>query len=92
MHKADISIWQHEHNFCGDTSSAEKRTRRVVALTGGMMLVEIVAGHGFLQIGLNASLHRHALGQVAWFIHVAPAGNGNVVGQQLQRNHRQQRR
>ncbi|HEV2248567.1 MAG TPA: CDF family Co(II)/Ni(II) efflux transporter DmeF [Terriglobia bacterium] len=54
MHKTDISIWQHEHNFCGDTSSAEKRTRRVVALTGGMMLVEIVAGHFFHSMALVA--------------------------------------
>ncbi len=54
MHTTDISIWQHEHNFSGDTSSAEKRTRRVVALTAGMMLVEIVAGYFFRSMALVA--------------------------------------
>ena len=54
MHINDISIWQHEHNFFGDTSSAEKRTRRVVVLTGGMMLVEIVAGYFFHSMALVA--------------------------------------
>lgn len=54
MHTTDISIWQHEHNFSGDTSSAEKRTRRVVVLTGGMMLVEIVAGYFFHSMALVA--------------------------------------
>jgi cation diffusion facilitator family transporter len=54
MHTTDLSIWQHEHNFCGDTSSAEKRTRRVVVLTGGMMLVEIVAGYFLHSMALVA--------------------------------------
>lgn len=54
MHTTDISIWQHEHNFSGDTSSAEKRTRRVVVLTAGMMLVEIVAGYFFHSMALVA--------------------------------------
>ena len=54
MHTTDISTWQHEHNFSGDTSSAEKRTRRVVVLTAGMMLVEIVAGYFFHSMALVA--------------------------------------
>jgi len=54
MHTTDISIWQHEHNFSGDTSSAEKRTRRVVVLTAGMMLIEIVAGYFFHSMALVA--------------------------------------
>ena len=54
VHTTDISIWQHEHNFSGDTSSAEKRTRRVVALTGAMMLVEVVAGYFFHSMALVA--------------------------------------
>ena len=54
MHTTDISIWKHEHNFSGDTSSAEKRTRRVLVLTGGMMLVEIVAGYFFHSMALLA--------------------------------------
>src|ERR1051325_10354904 len=36
-------------------------------------------------------LHRDAFGQVARFVDVAAAGDGDVVGQQLQRQHRQQR-
>ncbi|HTI97512.1 MAG TPA: CDF family Co(II)/Ni(II) efflux transporter DmeF [Dongiaceae bacterium] len=54
MHTTDISIWQHEHKFSGDTASAEKRTRRVVVLTAGMMLVEIVAGYFFHSMALVA--------------------------------------
>jgi cation diffusion facilitator family transporter len=54
MHLTDISPLQHEHNFCGDTSSAEKRTRRVVMLTGTMMVVEIVAGYFFHSMALVA--------------------------------------
>jgi len=54
MHTTDISVWQHDHNFSGDMASAEKRTRRVVALTAGMMLVEIVAGFFFHSMALVA--------------------------------------
>jgi cation diffusion facilitator family transporter len=54
MHTTDLSTWQHEHNFSGDTSSAEKRTLRVVVLTGAMMLVEIVAGYFFHSMALVA--------------------------------------
>lgn len=54
MHTTDISIWQHDHNFSGDTSSAEKRTRRVVVLTAAMMLIEIVAGYFFHSMALVA--------------------------------------
>jgi cation diffusion facilitator family transporter len=53
MHN-DIAAWKHEHNFSGDTSSAEKRTRRVVVLTGAMMVVEIVAGYFFHSMALVA--------------------------------------
>lgn len=44
MHTTDISAWKHEHDFSADTSSAEKRTHKVIALTAIMMVVEIVAG------------------------------------------------
>jgi cation diffusion facilitator family transporter len=54
MHTADISAWKHEHNFSGDTSSAEKRTRIVVALTATMMTVEIIAGYFFNSMALTA--------------------------------------
>jgi cation diffusion facilitator family transporter len=54
MHTTDILIWKHEHNFSGDTSSAEKRTRIVVALTATMMIVEIIAGYFFNSMALTA--------------------------------------
>jgi len=54
MHTTDLSRWRHEHDFSGDTSSAERRTRRVVVLTGGMMLVEIIAGYFFHSMALVA--------------------------------------
>lgn len=54
MHTTDLSAWKHSHNFAGDTSSAEKRTLRVVALTATMMLVEIVAGYFFHSMALVA--------------------------------------
>jgi len=54
MHTTDISIWQHEHNFSGDTASAEKRTRIVIVLTAAMMIAEIIAGHFFHSMALVA--------------------------------------
>jgi cation diffusion facilitator family transporter len=54
MHTTDISIWKHEHDFSGDTSSAEKRTRIVVVFTAAMMIVEIIAGHFFHSMALIA--------------------------------------
>ena len=36
-------------------------------------------------------LHRHALGQVPRLVDVAAAGHGDVIGQQLQRDHRDDR-
>ena len=38
------------------------------------------------------SLHRHALGQVSRLVHVPVQVDRHVVGKQLERNHRQQRR
>lgn len=44
MHITNISSWQHRHEFCGEFARAEKNTRRVLALTGVMMVVEIIGG------------------------------------------------
>jgi cation diffusion facilitator family transporter len=44
MHTMDLSQWQHGHDFCGEFSSAEKKTRRVLLLTAAMMAVEIFGG------------------------------------------------
>src|SRR5262252_2973917 len=37
-------------------------------------------------------LHRDALGEIAWLIHVAASEDGHVVGQKLKRDDRQERR
>ena len=54
MHTTDVSSWKHNHDFTPDTSSAEKRTRRVIALTAVWMLVEIIAGFFFHSMALVA--------------------------------------
>jgi cation diffusion facilitator family transporter len=64
MHTTDVSSWKHEHDFTADTSAAEKRTHKVIALTAIMMVVEIVAG---------TMLHSMALFADGWHMstHVA---------------------
>src|SRR5258706_5285200 len=42
-------------------------------------------------IAPSGSFHRHALRQVARLVHVASAQHRHVVGEQLERDHRQQR-
>ena len=54
MHTHDISPWKHEHEFSADTSAAEKRTHKVIALTVIMMVAEIVAGTIFHSMALLA--------------------------------------
>lgn len=54
MHRTDVAPWKHEHDFLADTSSAEKRTHKVIALTVIMMVVEIVAGTIFHSMALLA--------------------------------------
>ncbi len=54
MHTTDISIWKHPHDFSGDTSSAEKRTRIVIGFAAIMMIVEIIAGYYFNSMALIA--------------------------------------
>jgi cation diffusion facilitator family transporter len=64
MHTTNIARWQHRHDFCGDFSRAETRTRLVLALTAVMMVVEIVGG---------LKLHSMALFADGWHMatHVA---------------------
>ena len=54
MHTNDLSPWKHEHDFTADTSSAERRTRIVIALTVVMMVAEIAAGSVFHSMALLA--------------------------------------
>jgi cation diffusion facilitator family transporter len=44
MHRVDHSHFRKSHDFVPDFSKAERRTRIVIAITGVMMVVEIVAG------------------------------------------------
>lgn len=44
MHRADHSRFRHSHNFVRDFSRGERRTRIVIAITGAMMVLEIVVG------------------------------------------------
>ncbi|HXT10133.1 MAG TPA: CDF family Co(II)/Ni(II) efflux transporter DmeF [Candidatus Angelobacter sp.] len=75
MHTTDVSAWKHHHDFLDDTSSAEKRTHKVIALTAVMMVVEIVAGTIFhsmalLADGWHMSTHvaAFALAALAYYI------------------------
>jgi cation diffusion facilitator family transporter len=44
MHRIDHSHLQHSHDFALDSSVAERRTRIVIVITAGMMILEIIAG------------------------------------------------
>jgi cation diffusion facilitator family transporter len=50
----DLSHWTHTHDFTGEFSAAEKRTRYVLWLTLTMMAVEIFAGLRFHSMALFA--------------------------------------
>ncbi len=70
MHTADLTPWQHTHQFHSTNRLGERNTRRVVALTAVMMVVEIIAGWMFnsmalLADGWHMSSHVLALGLTA---------------------------
>jgi cation diffusion facilitator family transporter len=55
MHSHSVDAWEHQHVFLGDKhDSHERRTWSVVALTGVMMVAEIVAGSIFGSMALVA--------------------------------------
>ncbi|WP_424192648.1 cation diffusion facilitator family transporter [Ampullimonas aquatilis] len=65
-HTHDLSNWQHGHRFDEGNAAAEKSTRRVVWLTGIMMVVEIAVGWythsmALLADGWHMSSHMLAL-------------------------------
>jgi Co/Zn/Cd efflux system component len=68
MHTHTLDRFQHSHTFGQDAVRAgERRTLLVIALTGTMMIVEIVAGMTFgsmalLADGLHMASHTVALG------------------------------
>ena len=68
MHTHDLTYWQHPHDFGTRTEQiAERRTRWVVALTLGAMVVELAAGWltgsmALLADGWHMGSHAAALG------------------------------
>jgi cation diffusion facilitator family transporter len=54
MNPETLARYRHTHDYTPDRSSAEKNTRRVIALTAVMMVVEIVAGWRFHSMALLA--------------------------------------
>jgi cation diffusion facilitator family transporter len=77
MHTQSLKPWQHAHVFLGDRHDAnERRTWAVVALTAGMMLVEIVGGflYGSMAVvadGWHMATHAGALAIAAMAYRVA---------------------
>ncbi|EEF57590.1 CDF family Co(II)/Ni(II) efflux transporter DmeF [Pedosphaera parvula] len=68
MHQTHKAQWQHHHNFVEDFTSAEKNTRRVIAFTAVMMVVEIVGGLKLHSMALFADGWHMSTHVVAFFI------------------------
>jgi cation diffusion facilitator family transporter len=72
MRTHDLRLWGHSHDFgAADQAQAERRTRWVVALTLGAMVVELVAGWltgsmALLADGWHMGSHAAALGISAY--------------------------
>jgi len=72
MHKDNLENWQHTHCFGQDLKRlGEQRTLIVIAITGAMMVVEIITGVLFgsmalLADGLHMASHAIALGITAF--------------------------
>ena len=70
MHRYTLHRWQHNHRFHVDHGHGERATRRVIALTLTMMVIEIAAGMAFgsmalLADGWHMGTHAVALGITA---------------------------
>src|SRR5512144_1450473 len=71
MHDHDHSDHLHEHVFDTGSDAAERGTRRVVAITAAMMVIEIAAGWWYnsmalLADGWHMSSHAVAIGLSAF--------------------------
>ena len=72
MHHDHTGRFAHDHNFLGSSHDAHaRRTRGVVALTAGMMVLEIAAGWwtgsmALLADGIHMATHAGALGVAAF--------------------------
>lgn len=74
MHADTIRQINHEHDFEGDAHENEKRTLKVIVLTGITMCVEIIAGvltgsMALLADGMHMGTHAFALG-ITYFAYV----------------------
>jgi len=70
MHRHTLHRWQHNHRFHQGHGDGERATRRVMALTFGMMVIEVTAGIAFgsmalLADGWHMGTHAVALGITA---------------------------
>jgi cation diffusion facilitator family transporter len=74
MHTTNIAPWQHGHDFSGDCSGAEKRTRRVLVLNAVMMTVEIIGGMKLHSMALYADGWHMATHVTAFIIAVVAYG------------------
>src|SRR6202011_301532 len=82
MHQTDHSRFRHSHNFALDSSSAERKTRIVIAITAAMMVLEICAGVAFNSMALLADgwhmgthVTAFAITAVAYYFSRRHAGN-----------------
>lgn len=71
MHIANLDQWRHDHYFHVEGEHSERNTRRVIALTLAMMIIEIGAGMTFgsmalLADGWHMGTHAAALGVTAF--------------------------
>ncbi len=71
MHIYNLDQWQHVHHFHIEGTQGERNTRRVIALTLTMMIIEIGAGTAFgsmalLADGWHMGTHAAALGITAF--------------------------
>lgn len=74
MHDVTIRLIRHEHDFEVDSHDNEKRTLKVIVLTGITMCVEIIAGvltgsMALLADGVHMGTHAFALG-ITYFAYV----------------------
>ena len=70
VHIYTLKRWQHRHRYNIDSGHGERNTRRVIALTLSMMVIEITAGYLFgsmalLADGWHMGTHAVALGITA---------------------------
>lgn len=82
MHRTDHSRFRKRHDFVPDFSHAERRTRIVIGITAGMMILEIVVGlmsnsMALLADGWHMSTHVLAFVITAVAYHFARTQAGN---------------